>query len=339
MKKLLTILLAVMFLVAPIALAEDVTNETTQVNTSEQPSLIATNNVSETNISETDSEAIANTISSSDTGAAQNVSVTPDMPLRWGLKTWTEKLDLLLTFNKFKKAEKELVFARERLQEMKQMADKKNLKALAKAQIAHAELVAGLVKDEETLGSDNLTAVDKIQIEVEKHIQVLNSIEAKLQAKGIPTKGVENALNKSRNAFEKFQNMSETRKAKLFEKVVAKAQKVETKRETKKAEGGSEKETNETSAQPEEQNSSLNSSCIDEGNSLGAVVPDNHNICCEGLTRIATIEPKGETCIINGTCTKQCITYVGNEGYCTKCGDGLCKDPENFCNCPEDCKS
>ena len=229
MKRLLAVLLAAMFLALPVALAEELTNETIvdstaqesveEGATTEETNLIATNEISETNLSETESEAIAETIESSETEATEAVSVTPDMPLRWGLKTWTEKLDLLLTFNKFKKAEKKLDHARERLQEMKQMAAKKNLKALAKAQKAHAELVAEVAEGQEDLANEDLTAAEKVELVLQKHIQVLEQVQAKLTAKGVPTQGVENALVKSRNAWDKFQSMNETRKAKLSEKV------------------------------------------------------------------------------------------------------------------------
>ena len=231
MKRLLAVLLAAMFLALPVALAEELTNETIvdstaqesveEGATTEETNLIATNEISETNLSETESEAIAETIESSETEATEAVSVTPDMPLRWGLKTWTEKLDLLLTFNKFKKAEKKLDHARERLQEMKQMAAKKNLKALAKAQKAHAELVAEVAEGQEDLANEDLTAAEKVELVLQKHIQVLEQVQAKLTAKGVPTQGVENALVKSRNAWDKFQSMNETRKAKLSEKVTS----------------------------------------------------------------------------------------------------------------------
>jgi len=267
MKQLLAILLALMFLITPIALAEELTNETTveEQTTTEESSLIA--EVSETNLSETESEAITETIESSETGATEEVSVTPDMPLRWGLKTWTEKLDLLLTFNKYKKAEKKLEHARERLQEMKQMAAKKNLKAIAKAQRVHAKLVAELAEDEEDLADEDLTAAEKIEQELQKHIHVLEQVQAKLAAKGVPTQGVENALVKSRNAMERFRSMNETRKAKLSERLVNKAEKVKERREKIKEklaeeleEGEEDSEENETEEQEgnetEEQESS-----------------------------------------------------------------------------------
>lgn len=246
MRKILTILVTVIFLLAPIAFAEDanetiaepmqevtseVTPEVITEPTTEGNSDVAAEDVSESNLSETESEAITDTISAGGTEATEEVSVTPDMPLRWGLKTWSEKFSLLLTFNKYKKAEKKLEHARERLQEMKQMADRKNLKALAKAQRAHASIVAELSQDEETLADEDLTAAEKVETELQKHIQVLEGVQEKLTAKGVPTQGVDNALVKSRNALDKFKNMNETRKAKLAEKVVNRAEKVSERKE------------------------------------------------------------------------------------------------------------
>ncbi|MEM7819749.1 MAG: hypothetical protein QXD48_02890 [Candidatus Aenigmatarchaeota archaeon] len=65
--------------------------------------------------------------------------------------------------------------------------------------------------------------------------------------------------------------------------------------------------------------------CIEEGQSLGPAVPGNQNVCCPGLTVIQVVSPK------------TCEPIAGTYGYCTKCGDGICKYPENACNCPKDC--
>jgi hypothetical protein len=68
--------------------------------------------------------------------------------------------------------------------------------------------------------------------------------------------------------------------------------------------------------------------CIQESQSLGAVIPNNTVGCCAGLSRIATMVKTGSSCAI----------LVGGRGYCTKCGDYVCRSPENECNCPVDCK-
>ena len=50
--------------------------------------------------------------------------------------------------------------------------------------------------------------------------------------------------------------------------------------------------------------------------------------CCEGFTKIANAVPyDGEY-----------IAPTDGSALCTKCGDGICKSPENICNCPKDCE-
>lgn len=69
--------------------------------------------------------------------------------------------------------------------------------------------------------------------------------------------------------------------------------------------------------------------CIGEDGPLGAVVPSNTNVCCSGLIQIGTAVSDGNLC----------QWLMGGRGYCTKCGDGICRSPENACNCPNDCKT
>jgi hypothetical protein len=55
--------------------------------------------------------------------------------------------------------------------------------------------------------------------------------------------------------------------------------------------------------------------------------------CCDGLTLIGLDKPEPKLQV--------CFPATGGtgerSGRCTRCGDGLCKPPENKCNCPEDC--
>jgi len=60
--------------------------------------------------------------------------------------------------------------------------------------------------------------------------------------------------------------------------------------------------------------------CVQEGWSA-----DYGSTCCSGLKWI------GGGCAPGTACCGSC-------GYCTNCGDKLCKSPENKYNCPEDCK-
>ncbi len=65
--------------------------------------------------------------------------------------------------------------------------------------------------------------------------------------------------------------------------------------------------------------------CIGEGGN-GVVYPWSAK-CCAGLQSISCAKPGKD-----GTC-EACTGAF----FCTKCGDGICKSPENECNCPEDC--
>jgi hypothetical protein len=67
----------------------------------------------------------------------------------------------------------------------------------------------------------------------------------------------------------------------------------------------------------------------DRGTSLGEPP------CCAGLKLIRAAYPYGWA-------YDQCYDWEGGgvqfaQGFCTACGDGVCKGNENACNCPEDC--
>jgi hypothetical protein len=54
--------------------------------------------------------------------------------------------------------------------------------------------------------------------------------------------------------------------------------------------------------------------------------------CCSGLTLIGLDKRSGPNCIAP-------TGGVGDSsGYCTVCGNGVCDEPETFCNCPADCQ-
>ena len=68
----------------------------------------------------------------------------------------------------------------------------------------------------------------------------------------------------------------------------------------------------------------LKQECTPEGEKMYFGKPP----CCPGLVPIPVME------LINNTC----VGVNDGSSYCTKCGDGICKKPENKCNCPSDCK-
>ncbi len=81
--------------------------------------------------------------------------------------------------------------------------------------------------------------------------------------------------------------------------------------------------------------------CIEEG---GKGIGSPYEVCCEGLTKIKSVSPfsRDPECVDYNGCPlfptpTECLMFGGSI-VCTKCGDGICKDPENICNCPEDCE-
>ncbi len=65
--------------------------------------------------------------------------------------------------------------------------------------------------------------------------------------------------------------------------------------------------------------------CIGEGEK-GSLF--NDDTCCPGLKQIANSFSEGDTC----------LAPSDGSFICTNCGNGICGDKENNCNCPEDCK-
>lgn len=54
--------------------------------------------------------------------------------------------------------------------------------------------------------------------------------------------------------------------------------------------------------------------------------------CCEGLTRRCGVE------FFDGTCDMAGRFSIYGVPICVPCGNGVCNQFENACNCPEDCK-
>ncbi|NIA03744.1 MAG: hypothetical protein GWP09_00145 [Nitrospiraceae bacterium] len=80
-----------------------------------------------------------------------------------------------------------------------------------------------------------------------------------------------------------------------------------------------------------------NNSCVTEGGlTSGPVNPQYTTYCCSGLKAVSPYLKPGA----NGSCVSS-RQPVGSGMLCIKCGDGYCNQAagENYCNCPEDCKS
>ena len=61
--------------------------------------------------------------------------------------------------------------------------------------------------------------------------------------------------------------------------------------------------------------------CAEAGEHRGVAV-----VCCDGLVEIPPAYPLGNVCVL-----------MFGFDLCSACGDGICDDWENSCNCPEDC--
>jgi hypothetical protein len=62
---------------------------------------------------------------------------------------------------------------------------------------------------------------------------------------------------------------------------------------------------------------------------------DPNNKCCDGLVEISgdlRYDPNSEFADENG-----CSMMVGGGMICSNCGDDICDNWENPCNCPKDC--
>jgi hypothetical protein len=77
--------------------------------------------------------------------------------------------------------------------------------------------------------------------------------------------------------------------------------------------------------------------CANEGGLFSVVYKDQYpEHCCEGLTEW---ESGMDTRIVkDGQCVETGMVAGSPVGTCIKCGDALCKSPENICNCLQDCK-
>ena len=69
--------------------------------------------------------------------------------------------------------------------------------------------------------------------------------------------------------------------------------------------------------------------CIPEG---GTLFPNDGNKCCVGLSPRWNYEMQED-----GSC-KSISGSSGRQLICVKCGNGVCGEGENGCNCPKDCK-
>ena len=213
---------------ATVALAE---NET--INETAEPVLVSAED-NETEVEETEIELedekteIEIEIELEDEEAP---SVTPDEPIRWGLKRAIERIDLALTFNKAEKAKKGLVHAGNRLAEVEAMIAAKKLDAAEKAQKSREKIMKKVKARVEEMGDgtdEDIEDVLEIENEADNQENRMNMLKVKYQFKGNLT---EEQKAKIGSLIESFQNMTQEFKLKVEEKKTQTKLKIKAMRE------------------------------------------------------------------------------------------------------------
>lgn len=118
--------------------------------------------------------------------SSESPGVTPDSFL-WGVDRALEQISLLLATNPEAKAVKGLEIARERLLEVKAMAEARNLPALEKAQSEHSKVLLKVKEQVKLLSDDDpekqLEKELEIEEELEEHETEIEEVVAKLKIK------------------------------------------------------------------------------------------------------------------------------------------------------------
>ena len=76
-------------------------------------------------------------------------------------------------------------------------------------------------------------------------------------------------------------------------------------------------------------------SCANEGEKFSQVYEEYPDNCCAGLTKWHSGMDTRE--IVDGECIATGMVSGNPIGTCINCGNGICEDIENICNCPADC--
>jgi len=75
--------------------------------------------------------------------------------------------------------------------------------------------------------------------------------------------------------------------------------------------------------------------CASEGEQFSQVYEEYPNKCCPGLTKWDSGMDTRE--VVDGECIDTGLLSGNPIGTCINCGNGICEDIENICNCPKDC--
>jgi hypothetical protein len=77
--------------------------------------------------------------------------------------------------------------------------------------------------------------------------------------------------------------------------------------------------------------------CAREGEHFSKVYPNYPQSCCSGLTEWQSGMDTRK--VVNGVCVQTNLISGNPVGTCLNCGNGICENIENVCNCPADCQS
>ncbi len=156
-----------------------------------------------------------------------NPGIGPDS-IFYGLDIAIERIDLALTFNKAKRAEKGLEYAKERLAEVQEMIREKKIEAARIAQKAHDEELIEVEKEIEELSEENATEELKTVIELSEEVNIHKMIVEHMSQALIKIKGelteeqqamIDNIISSINNTTTKLkieiQNKGEETKIKL----------------------------------------------------------------------------------------------------------------------------
>lgn len=118
--------------------------------------------------------------------------VTPDSFL-WGLDKALDNLNLLLTLNPTEKARKGIGIARERLEEIKLMAEENKLEAAVKGKEEQLKILSKVKKSVSDIKEENSTKQIEEEIEIERELEeheeeieeVSDNLKIKIEVKGV----------------------------------------------------------------------------------------------------------------------------------------------------------
>lgn len=170
---------------------------------------------------------------------AGDAGATPDQPLAYGLKTFGERLALGLTFNKEKRAQKELDIAQKRLLEMKKMIAKNKLQQAERLQAAYEERIQKasdlLAQIKENGNQATIVAGAKslalLQGKVQNHEMAIEALKNVLAEKNLTDEQkakLEFVLERMENKTDDMKDKAEQRQEKIKDRLRAVTNKSES---------------------------------------------------------------------------------------------------------------